>query len=83
MNNLKLYKIYLVYGKNVVMYLCWALSKKDVYKLIEWKKEDRPIPIIKEIPQKEGCCACHHIADFNFCKHLTNKSMQTEKVGDL
>ena len=62
---MNLYKVYLVYGKNIVMHLYWARDEAHVIELAGDVQ-----PIIKEIKQKEGCCMCHHIADHNFYKEL-------------
>jgi len=80
---MKLFKVYLVYGKNVVMHLYWAGTKAEVWVMMGWKKDDKPKPIIEEIPVKAGCCMCHHIADHNFHKDLEKKRKKSEKEGIL
>jgi len=70
MDELKLYKAYLVYNTNVVMHLCWAKDKDHVYELLGWTHEDKPEPIIQEISKKTGGILCHHIADYNLYKTL-------------
>ena len=72
-SDLKLFKVYLVYGKNVVMHLYWAHDIKDIYKLMGWEEEDKPKPIIEEIPKKLGGCLCHHIGDYKLYKELKNQ----------
>jgi hypothetical protein len=69
---LKLYKVYLVYGNKTVLQLYWAEKKEDVYTLMNWKKQDKPKPIIEEIVQKEGCCLCHHLTDFKLCQDIVS-----------
>lgn len=72
--NLKLYKVYLVYGTKVVMQLYWAVNESQVYELMEWTKKDNPVPIIEDITKTEPCgCLCHHIADWNFYKSLKQR----------
>ena len=73
MASLKLFKVYLVYGENVVMHLYWAYDIKDIYGLMNWEEKDKPKPIIKEITKKLGCCLCHHIGDTNLYKRLNDK----------
>lgn len=68
MDNLKLYKVYLVYGKRVMLHMCWARDKKHVYELMNWKKEDKPKPVIRKLRKKEGCFLCHHVTDTNLYK---------------
>lgn len=64
--NLKLYKVYLVGGKKVILNLLWAENVNHVYDLLDWTKKDKPKPIIKEISIEEGVFLSHHIADSKF-----------------
>jgi hypothetical protein len=73
MRDLNLYKVYLVYGKEVVMHLYWAYSIKDIYGLMNWEKKDKPRPIIKKIPKKLGGCLCHHIGDTGLYRRLRDR----------
>jgi len=71
MEDLKLYKVYLVYGKKVVLQMYWAENEQRVYELMSWTKKDKPQPIIEEITRKKaGGFLCHHIADAYFYKEL-------------
>jgi len=76
----KLYKVYLVYGKAVVMHLYRAKSKEHVLELMEWAEEDKPKPIIEELPRKNwGGILCHHIADSSLAERLT-REMEVKNV---
>ena len=80
--NLKLYKVYLIYGRRVVLHMYWATDIKHVYKLMEWSKEDKPKPIIKEIQIKEDCFMCHHILDYNIYEEK-DKRATTARIFSL
>lgn len=72
-NDLKLYRAYLVFGKRVMLYMCFAKNEDHVYELMKLSKDDEPQPIIDEIQQKEGGFLCHHISDNNLYKNLQKK----------
>ena len=64
MEKLRLFKVYLVYGKRIVLQLYYAKDIGHVYELMEWSYEDKPKPIIEEIELDEpGCKMLHHISD--------------------
>ena len=60
---MKLYRVYRVYGKNVLLDMVWAKDENDVYKHMDWEKKDEPKLIIREETKREGAFLCHHIAD--------------------
>jgi len=61
---MKLYKIYIPYReKRVVLHLCFAQNESEAVNMTGFNMNDKPRPVIKEIPIKEGSFMCHHIAD--------------------
>lgn len=60
-NDLKLFKVYRVYGKAAFLDVLWAKDKEGVYTLMNWDKRDMPELIIEEIPPVEGCFISQYI----------------------
>ena len=79
----KLYKVYLVYGANThpVMHLYWAKGKEHVLELMGWTEEDKPKPIIEEMPREGwGGILCHHIADSGLAERLIQEVEKGAKI---
>ena len=56
MEKLKLFRIIRDYGESRILDICWAIDKEDVYRIMNWTKEDKPVPQIIELPTEEARC---------------------------